>query len=383
MIYGKVCVINGYAGSLTVAAHQAGLKVVASLEDCGYGLDAQRANFPNLTYVEREPWPAADLRDTPVIAHPPCAAFSMQNNNPKAKGLDTAHFDCTRAVLRYAAENQSPAIMIESVPGAYEGARNFYDHWCQGYLYDCYRILQNAVTFGVPQWRPRYWTVLIKRGRLDHTWGKLILRHRRLYRTIEETLGGWGYGLAGEQVPWLERKWTRQLQFLNEGGLNNTEIEELAGGGWGYGPLVRLLATRYDLTREEAQERFHISNYQADGFKVLDPNGYTSTLMWDSAWLWHGRPCTVPEYNVLAGFPADYKFPKLRMQGSYLSKGVAPPVARWLLDNVRANLEDKTIQGMRGIDPRSWPQDQRLYEVSPGGTADLRVTKKEAYAKTP
>lgn len=366
MNFKNVVVINSYAGSLTIAATRGGYNILASLEDGGYGLDAQRANFPNLTYVDDLPWPEANLTGMMVIAHPPCAAFSMQNNSTN-KGVASTHFDCTRRVIDYACLHNAAAVLIESVPGALEGARGFYDTYPQQYGYDVYRIMQNAITFGVPQWRPRYWSVLIKRSALKHSSDMLILKHTREYRTIGERLGE---GIKGALVPWLERKWTRQLQYMKDGGMWSSQVTAVSNGEWGYGPLVKLLASHYGLTREESQERFHISNYQADGFKVLDPDGHTGTLMWDSAWLWQGRPCTVPEYNVLAGFPAGYQFPKLRMQGSYLSKGVAPPVARWLLDEVSANLA--------GILNTCCDGAKHQYIIKPGEMADLRIKKAQA-----
>ena len=126
LAYNDVVVINSYAGSPTIAATQGGYNILASLEDGGYGLDAQRANFPNLTYVDNLPWPEADLTGMMVIAHPPCAAFSAQNNSAN-KGVDSTHFACTRRVIDYACLHNAAAVMIESVPGALEGARAFYD----------------------------------------------------------------------------------------------------------------------------------------------------------------------------------------------------------------------------------------------------------------
>lgn len=366
MKYKDVVIMNGYAGSLTIAATEGGYNVLASLEDCGYGLDAQRANFPDLHYIPELPWPELGhraLHEAVVLAHPPCAAFSAQNNSTN-RGLDTNHFDCTRRVVNYAAQHDAAAILVESVTPALEGARSFYDAWAHINEYDCYRILQNAVTFGVPQWRPRYWTVLIKQGLLYQD--LLILHHKRRYVTVGEALAD---VLAGEKVPWLERKWQRQLEYLELGGVRDL-LDPILIGEYGYGPLVKVLAKIFEVDRFEAQERFHISNYQSDGFKLLNPDGYASTVMWDSAWLWQGRPLTVPEYNVLAGYPATYKFPKLRMQGSYLSKGVAPPVARWLLDEVMANLRHES-------EPVDYVGGEHTYLLKPGETADLTIKRGE------
>jgi len=110
--------------------------------------------------VKRDLWPVINLQDHIVIAY-----FLNE-------------FKSTEWVLENSAINGAPAILIESVLDAAEEVRNFYDGWCQRYLYDYYRVLHNSVT---------YWTVFIRRGWLQHTWGKMILRHRRQYATPWET----------------------------------------------------------------------------------------------------------------------------------------------------------------------------------------------------
>lgn len=364
MKFKDVVVINSYAGSLTVGATQGGYNILASLEDSGYGLDAQRANFPDLTYIDELPWPEADLTDVMVIAHPPCAAFSAQNNSTN-KGVSSSHFDCTRRVIDYACLHNAAAVMIESVPGALEGAREFYDTYPQQYGYDVYRIMQNAVTFGVPQWRPRYWSVLTRRGVLKHSNDALILHHTRKYVTLGEALGE---GIPGDKNEYTERYWAKQLEGLYTGGMRDIDIMYMLAHNNGH--LARVLGEKYGLEKDEAKQRFTISSFDSHVFTLLPPDGYSHTVMCVSNWLWMGRPVNMPELNVIAGFPADYKFPRPREQKCYLSKGVAPPVARWLLDEVSSNLSNTAYS--------SCDAAEHLYIIKPGEMADLRIKKAQA-----
>ena len=273
MAYENVLILNGYAGSLTVAASSLDLNIVASIEDHAYGLDTQSLNFPTLTYVPSLPWPdpGVDLQDTLVIAHPPCAAFSAQNNSSN-KGTESSHFECTARVLGYSALHGAAAIMVESVTGAYLGARDWYDDWVKYNPYDIYRILQNAVTFGVPQWRPRYWTVLIRKGLLKLPY--LILHHTRKYVTLGEALGD---GIEGEPNAYTTRYWERQLEGLRAGGLTEEQIKQHTTEETGH--LARVLARLHDLSIAQAKARFHISSFDSHVFTMLPPNGFAHTVM--------------------------------------------------------------------------------------------------------
>jgi site-specific DNA-cytosine methylase len=299
-----------------------------------------------------------------VIAHPPCAAFSAQNHSGN-KGVDSSHFDCTRRVVNYAADGNADAIMVESVTGAYEGARAFYDEWSVQNGYNLYRILQNSCTFGVPQWRPRYWTVLIRRDVCLHREEYFILKHERKYVTLGEALGP---GLVGPKNDYTERYWQRQVEGLKKGGMTDEQINDLVVGNNGH--LARVIAELSDADLLETKIKYTISSFDSHVFTMLPPDGFAHTLMCVSNWLWCGRPINIPELNVIAGFPWDYQFPRPREQKCYLSKGVAPPVARWLLDQVRYNLD-----GEVNLDH---DVNEHIYILKPGETADLRVNRAQA-----
>ena len=94
-----VLIINSYACSITQACVDEGVEIRGSYEDSGYGIDIQKRNFPSLRYIPKLPWPADDLSNTVVMAHPPCAAFSAQNTSKAARGTDAKKFDCTKRVM--------------------------------------------------------------------------------------------------------------------------------------------------------------------------------------------------------------------------------------------------------------------------------------------
>jgi hypothetical protein len=74
---------------------------------------------------------------------------------------------------------------------------------------------------------------------------------------------------------------------------------------------------------------------------------------------------SIAEYNALMGFPRGYTFPDryLADQRKYLSKGVCPPVAEWVLRTIVSHLEGKTLT-----------KDVRL---RPGEIADFNLRRKD------
>jgi hypothetical protein len=86
-----------------------------------------------------------------------------------------------------------------------------------------------------------------------------------------------------------------------------------------------------------------------------------------SHWWYQGRPLTKPEYLALAGFPTEYQIEKPRDTTAYLSRGVAPPVASWILGEVERNLN--------GDLPVQQAYTDQVAILKPDETADFRVRK--------
>jgi len=396
-----VLIINSYAGSLTIATRQEGHRVVGSYEDGGYGLEIQRANFPALDYRPTvADWPVAqDLSQTLVIAHPPCAAFSQQNITRAARGVDAVKFQQTRAVLEYAMRNQCAGLAVESVCGALEGARAVHDELAARHGYRVYRVLQNAVSFGVPQWRERFWAIFLPR-QIDGLRLPPVPNDVRPLRTVLQECGMTNaHDLA---------RWDRQLRMLTRAA-GPRWAARLAHGDLGHGSLVRPL--RAELARRGApapEYRPRSGGVHAAGSlcatahawccsehadstttflcrvaRLLDPRGLAGAVLGDAWWVWAGqdmpdgasRPLYEEEYKRIMGFPADYDFSAVRprLLRTYLSRGVCPPAARWVLQGLQASVE-----GRRRV-PVACEAGQTL-DLRPA-RADVR-TRLAAYAES-
>lgn len=382
-------IINSYAGSLTLAAHQEGHKVIGSYEDAGYGLEIQRANFSKLDYrTTLEAWPAKqDLSGVLVMAHPPCSAFSQQNITKTARGLDAPKFQQTRRVIDYALRNRAAALAVESVPGACDGARAAHDELGARYRYDVYRVLQNACSFGVPQWRPRFWVVYLPKGsslRLPTLPGDI-----QPASAIQQEKGTEN---AHDVEPW-----ERQVGLLRQ-ATDLRWAKHLAAGNYGYGSIVR------PLQRELARRGRHAPAYAPRGGNVhlsgslcatsqawccsehanstttflcrvarlVDPGDLLGTVLGDAWWVWAGKDTSdgssrsfyEEEYKLAMGFPVSYDFSAVRprLLRTYLSRGVCPPVARWVLQALQASVTG-------GRSPYVTPR--------PGEVVDLRPSRAE------
>jgi site-specific DNA-cytosine methylase len=348
-----VLIINSYAGSLTVAAHQEGHPVIGSYEDAAYGLKVQRHNYPKLDYRPTiADWPAKqDLSGTLVIAHPPCAAFSQQVASAGAhcRGCDAKKFGQTKQVLEYALRNKAAALAIESVLGAVEGARAVHDEVAKRFGYTVHRVLQNAASW-VPQNRPRAWFVFLPKGLT-----LLVPPLPEGRPVIQDILLDQDTGLIWPVYPWIIRGMEAQLAKLKT--FHPRVRAKLIDGSWGTGLLASVIR-RYLLAKagarlgEVARElgtvrdvaKLYVDRWQfiANTPRLLDPQGLASTLLANTWWLCQGRPLAALEYQRIMGFPDTYDMVGpggMSQHPGYLSRGVCPPVARWVLQGLQATVE--------------------------------------------
>jgi 2-polyprenyl-3-methyl-5-hydroxy-6-metoxy-1,4-benzoquinol methylase/site-specific DNA-cytosine methylase len=360
-----VC-INTYAGSLLLGAKQLGIDVEMSLEDCGYGQEWSKKNFPRTRHVAtRTAWPEdADLRGAVVIAHPPCAAFSIQAKGTVVKsgkyGLQSGHFDETRSVIKYALSHGALALAVESVPLALEGARSEHDALAEEHGYHVFRLQQNAATFNVPQWRPRFWCVFSKSPRFA-AW------HTPTVVTLAEVLDGVDPGPPDVE---LDRRLVRQREVLAEQGWDAEKLLSEPG------MLVRNIQKHY-LPGESLSEiagKYAIGSSEGGkvggpirvGYKfisktprVLDPKGTAGVIIGDSWYVYRGKALTPAEYRAVMGFPRDYVLDQ--KYRTWLSKGVVPAVAAWVLGLMRSNAVGDVPPGAK------W--------LASGETADFKVSR--------
>lgn len=348
-------IINTYAGSLLLGANAIpGANIIGSFEDCGFGVANTKANralftetTPDFRFVDHiKQWPDMDLTNCIVLAHPPCAAFSQQNTSKSKRGINTDAFECTRKVLKYSMTNGAAAIAIESVPGALAGAWDVYDHMSEAGGYYMYRILKNSLLFGVPQYRERFWAVLIRKdlAQESFTW-----RLSPKIRTVAAVLDPIH---PGTPVEGLDRTITKFVNQLLAGpcrcGVSHgfQEADVRAAGladiqGYKRMGFSKLIQPKFfpDIDPKVVC-RVHVSPFTSGQPSILAPGGFAPVLLGSSLWVYRGQPVSQEGYKAIMGFPTSYVFPKDGHYGmrTFLSKGVCPPVATWILDNIRMHL---------------------------------------------
>lgn len=378
----KVLVLNSYAGSLTLGASNLGAEIIGSYEDHNFGLDIQKANFPELRYLSyRHEWPRQDLSDVTVIAHPPCSAFSVQNCSPTARGVNSNAFACTKHVLQYACDNNAKAIAIESVMGALGGAWWQHQQYADDYGYHLYRVLENGCMFGA-QWRDRFWVVYIRRDAAPRR--NMTFTISPIFKTVSEVVSGWTDGpSAGNQDSLL----VKQLARLKAEPWFTPEDEDFFFGDHPH--PTRALGTmlferKFKTPTSTSMDKWNVFKKYIGGFAsgtmvYLDPTGLAPVLMGGSHWYYGGRNLSENGFKRIMGFPGDYVFPKtprntrtqLRM---YLSKGVMPPIAKWALEQISRHLGET-----RGLnlhhDVLATGTDGYRLECEPDHIADFRITK--------
>lgn len=373
----KALAINTYGGSLLLGAKAAGCEIIGTYEDSNFGSDIQAYNFPDVPLVRnRHQWPRQDLSDTMVIAHPPCSAFSVQNTVRTARGVDSDAFSCTKSVLQYAVDNKALGIAIESVMGALGGAWRIHQHYADAYGYNLYRILENGCMWGA-QWRDRFWVLYIKKGAARPNI-QLTLQPR--WQTVGEAVHGLEDGpSAGNQDVLLDRQ---KVRLIRDVGLTDAEMSFLFDPQNPPHKTTSLGKVLWDMKFKKPdskpQDRLDMFKNYIGGFSsgvvvFVDPNGLCPVLMGGSHWYMNGRNMSENAFKALMGFPPEYVFPErprnYRSQMRiYLSKGVMPPIAQWILEQAGTHL------GMIATNRGNGTPRYEL-ECEPNHIADFRIHK--------
>lgn len=381
----RCLVINSYAGSITLGVSSVdGLELRASLEDDDFGGEIQRANFPTLPfYPYRKDWPAWDLSDTIVVAHPPCSAFSLLTSK-SARGTNAAAFACTREILDYATERRALAIAIESVMGALNGAWTVHQEYADRCGYHLYRLLENGCMFGA-QWRERFWAVWVRKGTADPN---LSVTLTPRWSTVARTVGD----AAGDAPAQVDLELSRYLARLAARGLDADAVATLLAPRERTRSLDRILwdqrlqhlaypdeAAKRHAKQTAAREWLGERGFSG-GVTVLGARDTSPVLLGSSNWVYGGRSLPERGYTRLMGFPDGYVFPEppasrrnYRAQmRTYLSKGVMPSIAAWIVENICVHVYAA---------PRRYHgyEAGRTYAATcpPNGIADLRIRKSD------
>jgi site-specific DNA-cytosine methylase len=349
----NVVTINTYGGSLLLGAQTVKANILATMEDAGYGSDLQAMNFPKISRYERlkdwpEKFPGVGWRDINIIAHPPCKSFSNMSARYHSKRgtAEGGGFDCHHNVLRYALGHKCRSLAIESVIGAYAGGRDEYERYANEYGYRVCYVFLNAVSFGLPQWRPRVWMIF-------HRQREFKIDFKPKYVTLQTVLNP-----GQTTVPVFsdtKRLWEKTRPLLR--------------GKKPVGHIFAVLEKKFDIDYQGLRAKYPnmTRGYLSSYTRFLDPTGFATTLLGDTTWAVGDRLLTIEEYCAIMGFPRDYKFNVARHPNnhgdarSYLSRGVCPPIAAWIL-----KMMDRNAQGWSG----------KSTHVGP--VIDLRVKKADA-----
>ncbi|HLZ10544.1 MAG TPA: DNA cytosine methyltransferase [Chloroflexota bacterium] len=352
----RLLVANTYAGSLLLAAERRKDEVIASLEDANYGGAIQLANFPRLNYYPTtDVWPEYDLTDTVVIAHPPCAAFSSQNRGSAAmRGFNAPKVRCTEKVVEYALKSKAAALAVESVPRALVGLWFMYDGYAKKYGYDVYRISLNAGSLGVAQYRPRFWAVLVRKGLVKNL--KLTMEPKR--REMKDIISDYD-GCCLTELPWVKEHTEEQLERVRQSLNSEKEFNDYLKTA--RGSVVKTLPDKLKLEKcdgdvYECACARHVEtrraamgwNFTSHSMVMLNPSDLAPTLLAGSWWFYKTRALVAEEYKQVMDFPRDYVFPGeyyLKRTREYLSRGVAPATAEWILNQIESNLTGKELSG--------------------------------------
>ena len=374
----RVLTLNTYAGSMLIGAKAFGAELIGSYEDVGFGQEIAKANFPEVNHIQRwADWPARDLSDVVVLAHPPCSAFSVQNSSWNARGENAAAFNCTRRVLDYAMSNRAKAIAIESVVGALGGAWYVHQSYAQRYGYNLYRILQNGCAFG-PQWRERFWVVYVRE---DVAPPSMAWRLRPRWTRVRDALNG----LENDPVlPEVDRALASFKARLWEGGLTPEQMAALFDKRDPPYPSTGVLKVLHDdffpdWEVYDVGHKFDIL-FSSSQMCYLNPDGLAGVLLGGTWWYYEGRNLSISGYKRIMGFPTDYVFPQerrdyLKAMRTFLSKGVIPQVATWILGNIATQVGSAhplNCSCQACEDAPAWE-----LEIEPNHIGDFRFRKKD------
>lgn len=159
------------AGGMSLGAEQAGIKILAAVENDPHACQTFRRNFPHVEILETDICafspPALPSQDSIVFGGPPCQGFSTSNQ--KTRNKDNPKNWMFSEFFRVVEEASPEWVVFENVKGLLETERGFFFTLISeklkklGYSFQFNTL--NAKDFGVPQVRNRLFVVGNRNGK--------------------------------------------------------------------------------------------------------------------------------------------------------------------------------------------------------------------------
>lgn len=312
-----------FAGGFTLGVSKH-FRVIAHLESGRYGVQSAKANFPDSAiHTNPATWPIRDLKRENVrlrYCNPPCALFSQAGATMR-KGADGWKTDPRQKCWRecfLAFEGLFPDVFVlESVVRAYTAGKEFVEQftdWAKAYGYAVTHVFVDAQNHGMAQRRKRYFLVV-------HRIHVSFARPNQPRKTAGEVLAT--VSDPGYMTPIQDPEHARLIREL---------------------PIKTPLRRLWERDHPE-----HTWEYTQNGVKGrprlfihrVDANDVLGTIAGD--YFIHpteDRFLGMNELKVLNGFPIDYQLEgSPQYHASLICRGVCPPVAEWLAENIRYAIE--------------------------------------------
>lgn len=307
-----------YAGGHTLGVRATKrFDTLAHLEEGAFGAETSRKNLGVEVRVGMDQW-KADLWRNDVdwlYTNPPCAAWSSAGTRRGAAHDLARH---TERVFDLIPEVRPTVFSWECVTNVATAGKEFVLERARqalGWGYDVHLVTLEVADLGLPSMRKRFFFVASKVA-MEFP---LPFARRTTVREAWKDLPadrGPGAGASAEEVKLLKLMPVGQ----HNGSLRNFVDNDLRAAAEKYGLKIRPAFSQKRLRWDEP----------------------SYTVMGGSH-LWHPdepRRITILEQQVLAGYPADYKFSgSIQNQYAEIGKAVTLPAARWLATAVAGSLD--------------------------------------------
>jgi DNA (cytosine-5)-methyltransferase 1 len=323
--------VDIFAGGFSVGVSKH-FNVLAHLEESNYGVRSFKLNFPHIPVcVGKDRWKPFidDIRrysDIPFMyANPPCATFSVAGSTMRSGGSawrTDPRLHCWTRCFDAALYARPHIYACESVVRAYTAGREFMVGLQERALeagYSVTHLLVDATWLGVPQRRKRYFFVMHDRkiSWQAPNWSPP--------KTVGETLADVTH--PGPVSPISDPLHLELVKKLEPGKALRPLWEQRMRDT--VGPEAVWPRNQYGVA---GRPRLFVHRVHGDR-----PMG---TLTGD--YFIHpteDRFLGMNELKVLNGFPEDYAFEgRPGCWASLIARGVCPPVASWLAQNVKNTL---------------------------------------------